>query len=181
MQGGAWVGLLRRIPAAQHDSLVLMTSTGAEIVMQRMIRLDRDYLVCLGRLAGSTDQGKLLVIPYDAIIYLCFSKKMTDAEIHDVVGKPGVAVQIVETAPEPVTAQAAPVAVVETVDFPQSPVAAPTPATEPPAEVVTGLTTTIPAAAAEQQAKVEPPSKAILLARLRQRLANDVAKHNGGA
>src|SRR2546423_15691455 len=88
MQGAAWIGLLRRIPTTLHDSLILMTTTGFEIVLQRLIRLDREYLGALGRLSGSTDQPKLLIIPYAQMTYLSFSKKMTDEQIDQVLIKP---------------------------------------------------------------------------------------------
>src|SRR5205823_14829567 len=88
MQGAAWIGLLQQIPQSLHDTLLLMTTTGFEIVLQRLIRLDRDFLVALGRLSGSTDQPKLLIIPYVQMTYLSFSKNMTDEVIESVLSKP---------------------------------------------------------------------------------------------
>src|SRR2546421_5517036 len=96
MQGAAWIGLLRRIPPSLHDNLLLMTTTGFEIVLQRLIRLERDFLVALGRLSGSTDQPKLLIIPYVQMTYLSFGKKMEDAEIESLLGKPGAMASPVE-------------------------------------------------------------------------------------
>jgi hypothetical protein len=173
MQGPSWIALIRRIPASQHDCLVLMTTTGAEIIVQKVIRLDRDYLVCLGRLSGSTDQGKVLIIPYDQMTYLSFNKKMTDDEIHSVVGKPGVAVQLVEAAPA-VVAEAVEETAAEPTEFRMEPMSDPTAATpQPLAEAAA------PAPPPPPGPKVAPPSKSMLLARLRQRLANDVAKQPG--
>jgi hypothetical protein len=169
MLGASWIGLLRRIPASQHDCLVLVTTTRAEIFVQKVIRLDRDFLVCLGRLAGSTDQGKLHIIPYDQMTYLAFNKKMTEEEIYSVVGKPGVAVQLVETAPA-VVAPVVEETAFEPIEFRMESTSDPTAATpQPVAE----------APPATGGAKVAPPSKSILLARLRERLANDVAKQPG--
>src|SRR5438874_11154162 len=88
MQGEAWISLLQRIPQSLHDTLLLMTTTGFEIVLQRLIRLDRDFLVALGRLSGSTDQPKLLIIPYVQMTYLSFNKRMSDEEIESVLSKP---------------------------------------------------------------------------------------------
>ena len=34
MQGAAWIGLLQQIPQSLHDTLLLMTTTGFEIVLQ---------------------------------------------------------------------------------------------------------------------------------------------------
>ena len=165
MQGTAWIGLYRRIPASLHDCLIVMTTTGAEIILQRLIRLDHDFLVALGRPSGSTDQAKVLVIPYDQMTYLSFSKKLTDEELQGFIGKPGVAVasadadEVAETAAE------------EIVDFPREPAPAAAAAAMPePAAVTPG----------QKAPKVAPPSKSILLARLRERLANEIARQPGG-
>jgi hypothetical protein len=172
MQAAAWINLIRRIPPAQHNCLVLTTAYGTEVVVQCLIRLDRDFLVCLGRLAGSTDQGKLLILPYDQITCLSFNKKMTDDEIQAVIGKPGVAVQLVETAPgSELDPEAVEQLAAEIVDFPLASAADPGDSTPlPDAEQ---------SAADAKSTKVAPPSKSVLLARLRQRLANDVAKQTG--
>jgi hypothetical protein len=175
MQGAAWISLFRRIPASHHDSMVLMTSTGAEIVLRRILRLERDLLVCQGRMAGSTDQGKLLIIPYDEIAYMSFSKKMTDGEIQAVVGKPGVAVKLVEEAPEP-EGEAALETMEELASEPmefslESATVLEPPLPESEAETVEG---------AKPGPKVAPPSKSVLLARLRQRLATDIARQAEG-
>jgi hypothetical protein len=180
MQGAAWVKLFRRIPPARHDGLVLTTTTGTEIVVQRLIRLDRDFLVALGRLGGTTEHGKILVLPYDHLTHLSFNKKLTDAEIIDFLGKPGVAVQPVEAEPER-SLESALVPrpadeTIETFDFP---------ADNPPLDVSSD--TPLPAEPAvpavppggNNVPKVSPPSKSILLARLRERLANEIAKPPG--
>ncbi len=173
MLGPSWIALLRRIPASQHDSLILMSTTGAEIVLQRIIRLDREFLVALARPAGTTDQPKVMVVPYDQLTYLSINKKLTDSEVENFLGKPGAAVQLVETAAEPVHAAvesvAAPEAVEDTaiVEFAPDP----TPPESAPAEA--------PAAEGGQAPRAQPPSKTVLLARLRQRLANEVARPAG--
>jgi hypothetical protein len=160
MQGAAWIGLLRRVPAAMHDCLVLMTVTGTQIVLQRLIRLDRDFLVALGRLAGSTDQPKMLIVPYSQMVYLSFNKKLTDEEIQSAIGKPGMG----EAAESEAGAEP-----VEIVDFPH-------PASAASAEPAPGAG---PAATPRPTGKVAPPSKSILLARLRERLAGDITRPAG--
>jgi hypothetical protein len=168
MLGPSWIALLRRIPPSQHDSLILMTLTGREVVMQRILRLDREYLVALARPAGTTDQPKLMVVPYDQLTYLSFSKKMADGEVEGLLGKPGEGVQLVEAGGEPAAAGGLPDAAAAedtaVVEFAPDPAAEPAP-DETPADA--------------QPAKAVPPSKTVLLARLRQRLAGDVAKPAG--
>jgi hypothetical protein len=164
MQSADWIDLFRRIPESHHDSLMLTTTIGTEIVLQRLIRLEGDFLIAQGRMAGSTDQGKMLVLPYDKLTYLAFNKKMTDAEMSVVLGGPGSAVQFSQ-AQVPVAnanGQATPEAEMET------------PAPEPPKS-----TQEAPAAAVAENphsSRAALPSKTMLLARLRQRLAGETGK-----
>jgi len=168
MQGAAWIGLLRRIPPALHDSLVLMTTTGFEIVLHRLIRLDRDFLVALGRLSGSTDQPKLLIIPYLQMTYLSFNKKMDDAEIDSVLGRPGTTPSPAERPTAARYQSARPEDDFEVIEFPKE-----TPAV---AAVAQEKLAAEQADSDGKGQKAQPPSKTILLARLRQRLADDIAK-----
>jgi hypothetical protein len=176
MQGTAWVGLFRRIPASLHDCLVVMTTTGQEIVLQRIIRLERDFLVALGRLSGSTDQAKVLVLPFDQMTYLSFGKKLTDEELQGALGNADLAVanaaasEVTETPAE------------EIVDMPREPAfaseaAAPTP--QPAAGAAAATPQPAAGAPAKPVPKKAPPSKTVLLARLRERLANEIARQPG--
>jgi hypothetical protein len=162
MQGTAWIGVFRQIPQDLHDCLIVMTSTGVEIVLQRLVRLERDFLVAVGRLSGTTDQPKVLFLPYDQMTYLSFSKKLSEQEMQDAIGKSG---ELVASAP-PVKAEASPPdqPAEHTVDFPRAAASA---APVEPARVG-------PAPAAKGSPKMAPPSKSILLARLRERLANEI-------
>ncbi len=90
MQEAAWNGLFRRIPNDQHNCLILMTTTGAEVNLQRLIRIDTDFLVALGRPSGSTDEAKVVIIPFSQITYLAFTKKLNDEQIENFLGKQGV-------------------------------------------------------------------------------------------
>jgi len=175
MQGPAWISLLRRIPSSQHDCLILMTTGNAQIVLQRLIRLEADFLVGVGRMAGSTDQGKMLIIPYDQLTYLSFSKKLADVEIEAVIGPPGESAKAEQSALQlpAVGTTRPPVAEDKQANEPenlslaaQKSAAAETP---PP-----GKTTV--AASSKPNPKAAMPSKSILLARLRQRLADDAGK-----
>jgi hypothetical protein len=154
MQGAAWISLLREIPLSHHDCLVFTISNGNEIVLQRLIRLDDNFMVAQGRLSGSSDQGMVMVLPYDQITHVSFNKKMNDAEIQMVIGggksEADAAVSIQTEKPQPAEA--------------------------------TTTTTTPEAASSGQQAQPTAPktaglpAKSALLARLRERLATDMAK-----
>ena len=169
MQGPEWVGLLRRIPPAQHDCLILMTTNSTQIVMQRIIRLANDFLVGLGRVAGSTEHGKVLVIPYDQLTYLSFSKKLTDAEIETILGEAAFAPPMLENAA--ISSSAPPALDQKRQKEPELPSSAATVSAEQPLSAK-GLEPTSP----KPNSKAAMPSKSILLARLRQRLVDDAGK-----
>ena len=60
MQGASWIALFERIPAKLHDTLALTLVTGAEIIMQSLLRLESDFAIMRGRMAGSTDAGRVI-------------------------------------------------------------------------------------------------------------------------
>jgi hypothetical protein len=147
MQASSWIALLRRIPASQHDNLMLVTSAAVEIMVQRIIRLEDEFLLIRGRNSGSTDQGRVMMIPYTQLNYIGFQKALLEKEIQAIFGS---------VAGESEFAQVAPVAEsVENEELPED--------IELEEE---------PVAPAATNGKPKPPSKSILLARLRERLAN---------
>jgi hypothetical protein len=141
-------------------------------------RLDRDFVVAMGRLSGTTDQPKLLIVPYDQMSYISITKKLSEEEIQSAIGKPGVVVTVAESAsapsPDPEAVNSPTQEATEIVDFPQA--QAPTSAPAVATEASQAAAATMP----KNGAKVAPPSKTILLARLRERLANEIAKQPGG-
>lgn len=82
MQASAWTALLRLIPAALRENLVLRTNNGTEVIIQGIMRLEPDYLVVRGRLTGMTEEGGgFFFIPYDQINYLTFHKMVREADV----------------------------------------------------------------------------------------------------
>src|SRR3954449_4863679 len=100
MHSAAWVALLRRIPAEQHDKLMLVTSIGQEITLYAFLDLTEDYMAIRGRLAGTTDAGRVFFIPYDQINYLGFQKEIKEAAFRAMFGLP--APSAAEARPQPV-------------------------------------------------------------------------------
>src|SRR5262245_38754928 len=82
MQEASWMELLRRFPPAKHDTLVIMTTAGCEVSIQNILRFEPEFLVVRGRMAGTTDNGRILFIPYAQINYVAFVKPMAEAAIH---------------------------------------------------------------------------------------------------
>ena len=144
MQGSLWINLLRRIPAELHNSLALGLVTGEEVVVQQLIKMDNDFVIVRGRMAGSTAEGRVMVVPYSHMALIALNKQIQEAEVQAIFG------------------QAAP-----------SQPSLPTPAPPAPPAVVEANATPLPNALTPTpgQPKPPPPSKSMLLARLRERLA----------
>lgn len=153
-----WIDLLNRIPASLYDSLALGLVTGAEVVVQQVIQMENDFVIVRGRMSGSTAEGRVLIVPYSHMAMLGFNKRMTEPEAQQIFGNPLPAV---------VRPQAAPATTAE------DNVAAEAATAGQPAPVAEGPV--LPAPTNKPLPKPEPPrapqSKSILLARLRERLA----------
>jgi hypothetical protein len=79
----AWERLLRQLPAKEQDGLMLMTNTRTEIAVQSILRLDPDFLIIKGRLAGSQDAGRVFFVPYAHIDHLGFYRAVKDTEFEE--------------------------------------------------------------------------------------------------
>jgi len=156
MDGSAWVALLRTIPQALHDNLVLVTRVGQEFTVQNIFRMEEDFVVIRGRMAGTVDAGRVFVIPYTELHYVGFQKPLKEKDVtaifsgqftgtHSADEKEG-AVEAAAPAPEPVP------------PAPVEPVAAPEP-------------TPGPSSVPEIEIKPKPAAKGLLLERVRARLA----------
>jgi hypothetical protein len=87
MQSASWIALLRRIPVNLHDGLILSLTTGSEVVVQRFVKLDGDVAILRGRMAGTQDNGRLVILPYGYLIAINFTRRISDAEVETIFGK----------------------------------------------------------------------------------------------
>ncbi len=83
MPSAAWARLLRLVPPKDQDDLMLLTSNRTEFAVQAILRLDPDFLIIKGRLAGSQDQGRVFFIPYEQIDHIGFYRAVKDAEFNE--------------------------------------------------------------------------------------------------
>jgi hypothetical protein len=154
MRQETWIGLLRLVPPELHPTMVAVTTTGIEITIQSIFRIEPEYFVVRGRLAGTTEAGRVFFLPYCQLNYLGIQQELSDARLREFYGEaPAAAAEGLETA-EPRAAETVPAAAA------------------PPEEATT------PPASAESTPLPEPgrapvrsplPSKTRLLARLRVR------------
>lgn len=91
MQGDAWIALFHRIPLNLHDGLILSLTTGAEIVLQKFVKLEADYAILRGRMAGTQDNGRVVILPYSNIVTINVTRRLLEAEIDAIFGKEGQA------------------------------------------------------------------------------------------
>lgn len=83
MHDATWVKLLRHIPQREQSNLMLVTTGGTEIAIQGLLRLDPECMALRGRLAGSTDSGRVFFVPYSNIDYFGFQQPIKEAEFHE--------------------------------------------------------------------------------------------------
>ena len=88
MLGPSWINLLGKIPVTLQDSVALtLVFTGAEILMQSVLRLESDFAIIRGRMSGSTDAGRVIILPYDQLVNLAFTKRMLEPEVVAIFGQ----------------------------------------------------------------------------------------------
>ena len=83
MPSAAWVRLLRLVPPKEQDGLKLVTCNGTEIAVQGILRLDQDFLMIKGRLAGSQDAGRIFFVRYEQIDHMGFYRAFKDSEFEE--------------------------------------------------------------------------------------------------
>lgn len=178
MIDAVWLQVFERIPADSYDSLSIVTTTGSELVVQQVFKLERDFVVVRARTAGTMDTGRTIIVAFAQIDYVAFNKKMSEEDVMAIFGAPMPEI----APPQTVVYQAAPAS--GTIPFAPSP----RPATPRPATPKPALRPPAPAKPVAAEAPPEPPaepasqpkpgqiSKTLLLARLRERLAEKGAK-----
>jgi hypothetical protein len=143
----AWTAMFRRIPASLHDTLALGLTTRAEIVIQKIVKLDPDFMIIRGRLAGTQDAGRVVLIPYSQLAFVAVIRDLKETEVEAIFGKG--APPAVADLPEPAAGEE-----------PEATPAAP----------LEDATLSVPVAAVNPAKKPEAVSKTVLLAKLRERL-----------
>ncbi len=88
MQGNeSWIAMFRRVPVDLHDVMAVGITTGDEIVLQKILKMEPEFMIILGRLAGTQDNGRLIIIAYAQLTYMAISRKLMDHEIHQIFGQ----------------------------------------------------------------------------------------------
>ncbi|GIW79345.1 MAG: hypothetical protein KatS3mg105_1152 [Gemmatales bacterium] len=81
MRKESWLSLIRRIPPQLRHKLMIVSGSGNELNITDIYRLEDDFMVVRGRLAGTTDEGSTYFIPYDQIDYMGFRELVKEPVI----------------------------------------------------------------------------------------------------
>ncbi|MBM4070723.1 MAG: hypothetical protein FJ271_17475 [Planctomycetes bacterium] len=153
MQGSVWVQLLQRIPEKQYENLVLVTTAGAEIMVQRIICHEESFMILRGRPAGSTEVARTILLPFDQLNYLAFHKPILERDVLSMFATESTVVPAPPSKPNADTPRE---------DLENAP-------EESPSVTAESSAPSQPASQPEAS-RSGPPSKSILLARLRARI-----------
>jgi len=107
MQALQWIELINRIPRDDHDTLLVGTSSGVEIAIQNILRIEDEYLLIRGRLSGTTEMGQIFILPYDRVTYVNFTRPLHDDKLTRIFGELLVAEKKPPTLEEPATEESA--------------------------------------------------------------------------
>jgi hypothetical protein len=86
MQSHVWAALAQQIPVAVVDKFSIVTLSGAEIALQAILRIERDFLIVKGRLSGSQEAGRVFFVPYAQIDYLGSLQPFKETEYEELFG-----------------------------------------------------------------------------------------------
>jgi hypothetical protein len=89
MQSATWKQLLQTIPVKRHHNLMVVTKGGTEITLQAVLRMEEEYLVLRGRLAGTSNAGHIFFVPYEQLDHICSIVEIREEEIEAIFGSPG--------------------------------------------------------------------------------------------
>jgi hypothetical protein len=166
MENPEWIELFSLFPPIQHDKLMIQMTNGIEIAITSLLRLEGPYAVVRGRVAGTSDAGRVFFVPFDRISYLCFQKEVKEAAVLALFGQSPPAAPAT-----PATPGADPAAEPAPTDGAAPPTPAETPPDPPPEPVPAAA-----AAEADKPPRPQTPELGVdrnqLLERIRARAAN---------
>lgn len=188
MIDAVWLEMLRRFPPEMQSTITVVTITGTELVIQQIFKMERDFMVMRARTAGTGDLGRIIMIPYAQLDFMTLPGALSEAEVMKIFEEPmpefeRAPVAYLPTAayqpapaprpqpsatpkpPHPATPVAAALAAEETFEFASGEATSADVKSQPKAEPAKQP------AAESAPAKPGQISKTVLLARLRERLA----------
>jgi hypothetical protein len=87
MKQCGWLDVLKRIPAEEQDNLFFSIDSGTEISLQRILRFEEEFMLVRGRIGGTTDMGRVFVVPYSRIAFAMFNAEVLDEKLAEMFGE----------------------------------------------------------------------------------------------
>lgn len=109
MTNQEWIDLFRSIPEPEHGKTVLVLSNNSEICVDALIRFDANYLVLRGRVGGTIEEARGMVVPFHQVVYVRIERYVKIEEMEEMFGPANFSIATIkagDTAP-PKAAQAA--------------------------------------------------------------------------
>src|SRR5438552_16479912 len=99
MRSNFWVSVLQLLPEQYHGKLLWVCSSGHEINLTSIFRMEEDYMIIRGRLAGSTDAGTFVFLPFDQLVYIGFREEIKETEMQNIWTEAPLAAAVAEAPP----------------------------------------------------------------------------------
>jgi hypothetical protein len=82
MQNAEWIALFRQLPKDLHSQLILVGQNRNEISIESIFRLEPNFLIVRGRVAGTTECGLLFLVPYDQLSTIYVTRELTEEDVN---------------------------------------------------------------------------------------------------
>jgi len=86
MTNQEWMEMLRVIPEADQNTLVLVLQNGCEISVDFFFRFETNFLVLRGRVGGTTDEARAFFVPYDQMLYFRIERVTNLIDLQEMMG-----------------------------------------------------------------------------------------------
>ena len=81
-----WVSMFRRLPGNLHEALSLGTVSGAEVLVQKILKVESEFIILRGRLSGTQD-NRVMLMPYAQLTFVTIMRHLKDEEAEAIFGK----------------------------------------------------------------------------------------------
>lgn len=81
-----WIDLFRSIPEVEHGKTVIVLINGNEISVDALIRFEEAYLVVRGRVGGTVEEARGMVVPFHQIVYIRIERVVKIEEMESFFG-----------------------------------------------------------------------------------------------
>lgn len=81
MEANAWRAIFESIRPEDQTSLVVRTLDSLEVAVEELARIETDVIMIRGRIAGTADNRRLFILPYDKLSSLYVNRVVASEEV----------------------------------------------------------------------------------------------------